>query len=135
MGAAGTGKTTLLARLCADAEIAAAYPDGLVWLTLEGAWGPARVQDFLREAFAVPRTGGRDALHAALARRRFLFVVDDVWTADQLDAIFEFGQQGARAIVTRDLATATAFADTVVTVGKFTSDESAQLFSSPRVAR
>src|SRR4051812_23344895 len=130
-GPAGTGKTTLLARLCADQEIAAAYPDGIVWLTLEGAWGPARLQDFLRAAFAVPRAGGRDALQLALARRKFLFVVDDVWTADQLDALFEFGQQHTRAIVTRDLATAAAFADTVVTVGTFTADESAQLVRLP----
>ena len=31
-GQAGMGKTTLLARVCQDAEIAEAFPDGIIWL-------------------------------------------------------------------------------------------------------
>jgi predicted acylesterase/phospholipase RssA len=133
-GQAGIGKTTLLACVCQDPEIAAAFPGGIVWLTLDGAWGSERVQEFLRGQFAVPRSGGRAALARALADRQFLFVVDDVWTADQLDAVFEFAECDTRVIVTRDLATAREFAATVVTVGKLTADQSAALINVPRSA-
>jgi predicted acylesterase/phospholipase RssA len=130
-GQAGTGKTTLLARVCEDDEIAAAFPDGIVWLTIEGAWGPDRVQEFLRTQFALPRGGGQAALTHALEDRKFLFVVDDVWTADQLDTVFEFGPRASRVIVTRDLATASQFADIVITVGNFSPAESLDFLKMP----
>ena len=130
-GQAGAGKTTLLARVCQDPEIAEAFPDGIVWLTLEGAWGTERVHEFLRTQFAVPRGGGPAALARALDERKFLFVVDDVWTADQLDAVFELGPLASRVIVTRDFETASQFADMVLTIGQFSASESLELLKIP----
>ena len=93
------------------------------------------MQEFLRTQFALPRGGGLAALAHALEDRKFLFVVDDVWTVDQLDAVFAYGQQDSRVIVTRDLATARQFADTVLTLGKFTAEESGELLKiSPGIA-
>ena len=130
-GGAGNGKTTLLARVCQDADITQAFPDGVIWLTLEGAWGPERVQEFLRTQFSLPSTSGQAALRHALEERRFLFVVDDVWTLDQVEPVFAYGKLDSRVILTRDLATASLFADSVFTVGKFTPEESGELNKLP----
>jgi predicted acylesterase/phospholipase RssA/MinD-like ATPase involved in chromosome partitioning or flagellar assembly len=129
-GPAGVGKTTLLARVCQGPEIAAAFPGGIIWLTLEGAWTSERVQDFLRTQFALPRGGGKTALAHALADRRFLFIVDDVWTADQIETVFEFGQVDTRVILTRDFGTASEFADSVFMLGKFAVTEAGALLGT-----
>jgi len=126
-GLAGMGKTNLVSRACQDEDIQRAFADGIVWLTLDRAWSPDMVQDWLRSAFALARTGGEQALTRALENKRFLFVVDDVWTLDQLESVFAYGRQDTRVIVTRDLATASAFQGTVVTIGAFSEGESANL--------
>jgi predicted acylesterase/phospholipase RssA len=130
-GMAGTGKTYLVARVCQEPEIVATFPDGIVWLTLEGAWGKERAQDFLRATFGIPRQGGDAELAHALEEKRFLFVVDDVWTPEQLYDIFRWGKRFTRLIITRDLAIAARFADTVVTVGNLSNEESRELLNVP----
>ncbi len=129
-GQAGMGKTSLVARTCQDEEVMRAFPDGIIWLTLDRAWDKGSVHDWLRTAFALPRKGGETALALALENRRFLFVVDDVWTLDQLEPIFQFGRQDTRLIITRDLATASAFANIVVSVGTLSEEESTALLKT-----
>ena len=124
-GLAGTGKTSLVAHLCETPEIIAAFPDGIVWLTLEGPLGKERMQDFLRTSSGIPRQGGDAALELALEEKQFLWVLDDVWTPEQLTEFFRWGKRCTRVIVTRDRAIAGRF-DTVVNTGCLTRAESCE---------
>ena len=124
-GLTGTGKTSLVAHLCETPEIIAAFPDGIVWLTLEGPLGKERMQDFLRTSFGIPRQGGDAALELALEEKQFLWVLDDVWTPEQLTEFFRWGKRCTRVIVTRDRAIAGRF-DTVVNTGCLTRAESCE---------
>ena len=126
-GEAGVGKTSLVARVCQEEEILRAFPDGIVWLTLDRPWNGDQLVDWLRGGFALPHKGGRAAVEAALENRRFLCVVDDVWTLDQADPVFRFGKRSTQLVLTRDLATASVFADTVITVNMLTADQSHSL--------
>ena len=130
-GQAGAGKSTLLAHVCDDAEIVAAFPDGIIWLTLEGAWAKERVHGFPPGPIRSTAQRRSGAITRALEDKRFLFVVDDVWAADQLDAVFAFGKRDSRVIITRDRAAALQFASTVFTVGKLTEGESRELLKIP----
>jgi predicted acylesterase/phospholipase RssA len=130
-GEAGVGKTSLVARACQDEQILQAYPDGIVWLTLDRPWDDEQIQNWLRSNFALPPKGGPQALVAALENRRFLFVVDDVWNLDEIDRVFRFGQFDTRVIVTRDLAVASAFASRVVTVRRFGAMQFKRLLKDP----
>ncbi|CAO3439675.1 High-affinity carbon uptake protein Hat/HatR [Azospirillum argentinense] len=83
----GIGKTTLAADLCRDSRVAAAFPGGILWLTLGEApdvvtaqrrlihWIGGTPTD-LRDA-----TEGRDRLSALFAERdiAYLIVLDDLW--------------------------------------------------------
>jgi predicted acylesterase/phospholipase RssA/MinD-like ATPase involved in chromosome partitioning or flagellar assembly len=127
LGLPGMGKTSLVAHVCAESAIAEAFPDGILWQTLDGPLGSERVQDFLRSCFAISRQGGESTLAGALADRRFLWVTDDAWTAEQLDETFRWGNRCTRVIITRDRAIASRFADEIINVGCLTRDESRAL--------
>lgn len=82
----GVGKTTLVSLIGRDPEVLEAFPDGVLWATLEqrpelmtklAGWGRALGTDellrkpTLNEAVAT--------LNALLRNRRMLLIVDDVW--------------------------------------------------------
>ncbi len=127
----GMGATSLVARACADSDVLSAFPDGILWLTMDQPWSSEQTQDWLRASFTLPRGGDESALADALAERRFLFVVDDVWDLDQLETVFGYGRRCTRAIITRDLDVASRFAERLVSVGPLTADESARLAKVP----
>jgi NB-ARC domain len=89
-GASGLGKTTLAQALCHDPEVQAAYPGGILWLTLGDRLTDgerlSRVRDLLRlwcrgepPAFETLDAAG-GFLRELLAGRRVLVAVDDVWS-------------------------------------------------------
>lgn len=82
----GVGKTTLVSVLSRDPEIARAYPDGVLWTSLDqkpalmsilAGWGRALGRDDL---LRVPTPDEAvEQLAAMLQRKRMLLIVDDVW--------------------------------------------------------
>lgn len=88
----GVGKTTLVKYLAYDPEIAAAFPDGVLWASLGFQGSPLpELNVWGEEVGAFDRshpTTLREALkllRPVFRRRRMLLIVDDVWRAD--DAI------------------------------------------------
>jgi hypothetical protein len=84
----GVGKTTLVSVLSRDPDVSDAYPDGVLWTSLDqnpqlmsilAAWGRTLGRDdFLR--IATPQEAAAQ-LATTLHQKRMLLVVDDVWDA------------------------------------------------------
>jgi hypothetical protein len=82
----GVGKTTLVSVLSRDPEVAQAYPDGVLWTSLDqkpalmsilAGWGRALGRDDL---LRVPTPDEAvEQLAETLQRKRMLLIVDDVW--------------------------------------------------------
>ena len=110
-GQGGIGKTVLAAALARDTVVRSHVPDGVYWLTVGERPDLVALQiDLLARLGATNsdvRTtiDGVEALREALADRRCLLVVDDVWTAAAAQA-FDATGPGARLLyTTRDPAT------------------------------
>jgi TIR domain/NB-ARC domain/APAF-1 helical domain/WD domain, G-beta repeat len=107
-GAGGYGKTTLARAICNDERIQNAYHDGVLWITLGEEPGDlgARVADLIhiltgnREAFAT-LDAAVHRLREALAERRLLIVIDDVWSVTHARPFLQGGLHCARLITTR----------------------------------
>jgi predicted acylesterase/phospholipase RssA len=127
-GGAGCGKTALAAKVCLEPTILAAFPDGIVWLTLNQPWDDAKLREWLRICFAL-RKRETALLPETLDDRRFLFVVDDITNLEQLESLLQYGKSATRLLLTRDLAIATAFRDTIIAVSSFTEQQADQLVS------
>ncbi|GIF17833.1 WD40 repeat protein [Actinoplanes tereljensis] len=109
VGAGGFGKTTLARMVAHDPAVRAAFPDGTAWVTVgEDAHGPelaasitsaARLFDPSAPEVTDPLAAGA-ILDRALAGRRALLIVDDVWTTEQVEP-FRLGGDGVRLFTTR----------------------------------
>lgn len=118
-GLPGIGKTTLLAALANDPDLAARFPDGILWTAL-GSQGDAGVA--LAEwaiALGAPTheiggmsdlTGRARAAHDAIGNRRVLLIADDVWEPAAALALRIGGPASACIISTRSPALAVDFA-------------------------
>ncbi|MFV9507425.1 MAG: NB-ARC domain-containing protein [Oscillochloridaceae bacterium umkhey_bin13] len=109
MGAGGFGKTTLAQILCHDQRVRAAFPDGVLWITLgENPRDLAGIIADLIEILTDQRPGfiGIDATTArlaeALGNRVLLLVIDDVWDNVHLRPFLQGGSRCIRLITTRD---------------------------------
>jgi transcriptional regulator with XRE-family HTH domain len=115
----GVGKTTLAAALAHDPEIAAAFPDGVLWASLGqnpdllselAAWGRALGTDDLLRVNNLEEASAR--LTALLRNKRMLIIVDDAWET-QHAMPFKVGGRGcAMLITTRITSVAQAIAPT-----------------------
>ncbi len=105
-GEPGIGKSALAATLAYDAEVRAAFPDGVLWTTL-GQWpdhdatlrlwtSALEVQE-LRDVRAIEHR----AMHlaAALYDRRVLLIVDDVWSLYD-GRLLALGKRGSAVLIT-----------------------------------
>ncbi len=110
-GAGGYGKTTLATAVCHDPRVRAAFPDGVLWVTLgerpDVADLVARAADLV-ERLSGSRPGyssleaAASALGEALGQRRLLLVIDDVWEQAHLQPFLRGGPQTTRLITTRN---------------------------------
>jgi WD40 repeat protein len=100
VGAGGFGKTTLARMVAHDVRVRAEFSGGVVWLTIgEDAAGPelagklisaARLFDPDAAEVTDPLAAGA-VLRQALAGRRVLLVVDDVWSPAQVQPFLAAG--------------------------------------------
>lgn len=105
----GVGKSTVIALIAHDAEIARQFPDGLLWASLGenpdisgelAAWAEALQVSFSGRARKVEEISAH--ITAALREKRVLLMVDDVWNADHA-APFRVGGQTCALIMTSRL--------------------------------
>ncbi|HEU0202547.1 MAG TPA: NB-ARC domain-containing protein, partial [Burkholderiaceae bacterium] len=103
-GPGGFGKTTLALLACHAPEVVKAFPDGMLWVALgEHADLPTVLSDLhVTIAGERPAASGTSAIAEtvakALAGRRCLLVIDDVWRSDDLAPFLTF--DGPRLLVT-----------------------------------
>ena len=110
VGAGGFGKTTLARMVAHDPRVRAEFADGVVWVTVgEDAAGPdlaaklvsaARLFDPSAAEVTDPLAAGA-VLGRALAGRRVLLVVDDVWSTAQVEPFLIGGGSVVRLFTTR----------------------------------
>jgi predicted acylesterase/phospholipase RssA len=126
-GGGGTGKTTLVAKICRDPEVVGKYPGGILWLNADRHWTREAAQEWFRKVFGVGRQSGEAGLQQALVSRRYLLVVDDVWSMEYIEELFKFGAQCTQIIITRDAGIAGQFEGKVVNVGQLTDEQALQI--------
>ena len=105
-GEAGIGKTVLGVALARDDQVRAAFPDGIFWLAVGEDADPVAAQTALCHLLGDSpsfrnRRDGRSRLIELLRGRRCLVILDDVWTADQLQALLATGSAGRTLVTTR----------------------------------
>jgi WD40 repeat protein len=122
-GQGGIGKTVLAAALARDEEVRRHFPDGMYWVTVgeRGDLVTAQIGLLRRLGATHPELRsvgqGLAVLRQALADRRCLLVIDDVWSAAAV-AAFHVAAPGGRVLyTTRDAAVLEGVAAEVVQVG------------------
>jgi 3',5'-cyclic AMP phosphodiesterase CpdA len=115
VGMASTGKSTLAAEVARDPAILSAYPDGLLWATLGSEEPPIleHLQRLIATCGSSPlaATDIREAqslLSKAMARRKYLLVVDDVWRFQDVEPFLKLASGCALLLTTREWAVAEA---------------------------
>ena len=137
-GAGGFGKTTLARLLVHRQEIREEFPDGMVWVTLgEDAVGPELAEKVTnvvgllggeRPAVTDPVAAGAE-LGRMVGARRVLLVVDDVWSAAQVEP-FVIGGPGAVRLFTTRIRGVLPNSAELVRVDEMSRGEAAQLLTA-----
>jgi tetratricopeptide (TPR) repeat protein len=132
-GYPGAGKTTLATALAHNVGITQHYTYGVLWASV-GHNGGVRevlarwlVQFGIDDGDKLPLDQQRSTLRTALAGKRVLIVLDDVWRAADAYALMLGGLGAAYLLTTRQLAVAHAVADTVITLDAFDHAETLAL--------
>jgi WD40 repeat protein len=135
VGMGGSGKSVLAAAISRDLAVRRAFPDGVVWIELGPAPSIPERQAELAGAFSVPDAAfadaqqGKAALTRALAGRRCLVVLDNVWDAAHLGAFDVLSDDGQLLITTRDAGLARAAGAVRHDLGVLDRDQSLSLLT------
>jgi uncharacterized protein DUF4062/NB-ARC domain-containing protein len=142
----GVGKTTFVNALAHDAEIAAAFPDGVLWAVVGQSpnpvgellgWARTLGAGEIREAHSLENVINR--VRALLQGRQALLIVDDVWDVDAGAAFKVAGPRCATVFTSRLPEVAVQLAptrDDVYLLGQLDEAKGLELFSrlAPNVA-
>jgi TIR domain-containing protein/NB-ARC domain-containing protein len=112
-GMGGIGKSVLAAALCQDEVIQAAFPDGVIWVTLGREPGNlvsqmtevGRALGDTREAYDTPEAS-MNRLRTALQDKAVLLILDDVWDARHIEPFRTEAPRCRTLFTTRDGAIA-----------------------------
>jgi hypothetical protein len=135
-GFGGAGKTTLARLFCADVAVRQACRDGILWVPL-GKNPPeprAQIADLVTAltgecSGCATLPGARARLQDALANRKVLLVLDDVWDEAQMRDIVEASTGNARLITTRNTFTL-PFEAKLLDVAAMQAEESRELLGA-----
>jgi hypothetical protein len=137
-GAGGFGKTTMTRLLVHREDVREQFPDGVVWVTVgEDAAGPELAEKVTNVVglFSGGRPGLTDPLAAGaelgrvLGARRVLLVIDDVWSAVQVEPFLVGGSAAVRLFTTRVRGVLPPWAESV-RVDEMDRGEAAQLLTA-----
>ncbi|WP_341679089.1 NB-ARC domain-containing protein [Niveibacterium sp. SC-1] len=135
----GVGKTTLAAQLAKHAELAALFPDGILWAHL-GLTPDLRGQ--LRKwaaALGVPEPRMKDfetldhwreAVSSAIGGRRLLLVIDDAWESEAAECFMLGDEACGYLITTRYPGVGASIAQELYEVRKLETDDGLTLLAS-----
>ena len=132
-GQGGIGKTVLAAALARDDAVRRHFPDGVFWVTVGERGDLVAAQIGLLDHLGAPHPQLRSAsqglalLRQALADRRSLLVVDDVWSAAAAAAFRASGPAGRVLYTTRDAAVLEGVAPRMVPLGVLPRDAAREL--------
>ena len=147
-GAGGFGKTVLAAEVCRDPQVRARFRGGVLWVTVGERPKDAELAEMINGLCQTLRIAGEespplDNLHQAgqelgrlLGKRGpSLLVVDDVWSAKDLQP-FLYGGADCRRLVTTRMVTALPDGARQVRVDELTFDQALALLTRrlPRLA-
>ena len=135
-GMGGIGKSVLAAAAARDFEVQRHFSGGILWLTLgiepriaQKQAELAKMIDCQPHAFE-STAEGRTALDRLLASKACLLILDDVWSAaDVQELIGNLGPQSRMLITTRDARIITALAAKEYPLGLLTENESRELLA------
>lgn len=140
-GPGGFGKTTLALQSCRDGRVVDFF-NALLWIELGPDCGDGRIlqlaadlcERLTRERPVLSSTDQAGfTLAEALADRRILLVIDNVWTANALAPFLLGGARTVRLVTTRDVGVSRMPAATIA-VPPMTDVQTAQLISNGSVA-
>lgn len=106
-GMPGVGKTTLAKAIINNRQVASEFGSNRYWLTVGQASSPATLQselfrDITGEVLSVGTIHeGRKRLREVFSKEKYLLVLDDVWSIDQISAFSELPSNGKVLITTR----------------------------------
>ncbi len=135
-GAGGFGKTTLAAAICHHEDVAAAFDDGILWVTLGEKPDVLGAITKLYAALTDERPVFVDIEEAAarlaerLTEKDCLLVIDDVWQPAHLRPFLRGGERCARLITTRNFDIAVQANAEQVVVDEMTSSESVKMLTA-----
>jgi hypothetical protein len=135
-GQGGIGKTVLAAALARNEAVRRHFPDGVFWVTVGEQGDLVDAQAALLRRLGVTDaesrsvSEGQAALRAALADRRCLLIVDDVWSAAAAAAFRVAGPAGRVLYTTRDPVVLQGVSAAVVPLGVLSPGVARELLRS-----
>ncbi|CAA3014101.1 disease resistance RGA3 [Olea europaea subsp. europaea] len=110
VGTPGIGKTTLAQFICNDDEVKKHFDDLRIWVFVSRDFNAKRIiKEIIEKSTGKCDLMDLDGLHSqmwkSLKQRKYLLVLDDVWSEDQDDwdklmPLFESGLDGSKILVT-----------------------------------
>jgi len=135
-GPAGTGKSALALEIAYDPEIKARFPGGVLWATagphanvlaLLGQWCAALGMPSGELSALGVESDRRRWVHAAIAHRAFLIVIEDAPSVEVVRDLKVGGGECGYLVTVRDEAIAASISDHHLAIAAFTKEESRAL--------
>jgi hypothetical protein len=135
-GLGGSGKSVMARAFAHDEAVRRAFPDGVLWVTLErdegqpidfprlqSAWGRALRDPAMPSVGYPDRTSGSAQLRSLLQSKACLLIVDDVWDAEHVRPFLVGGPRCLLLITTRKREVVDAVGATAIELSSMTADE------------